>query len=201
MKKIILILIYSLTIIYAIEPTPKYISTKSWGVELNPLSILSLLVQDEEDSSKFFSGTLSYFDNENGVEIAIPIFYIQEEYWGNYRDHNTYNTNIGIDYRKFLHNKTKGLYYGGFAMYSYLDGKLKNDSRYARVDKLGIGAEVGFRLMNSDSEWSIYWGPSIRLGAYLTPHNNIFQEDTFGMEFYDKRFFVDIDFMKIGLRF
>jgi len=187
-------------------------SEKSWGIEVNPLSLLSLLLYDdsedeygdpENDEIRGFSGTISYFDNENGVEIAIPMLYIEEKYWGwdEDQDHHTYNANISLNYRKFISNKTKGFHYGGFAIYSHLNGKVKNDTRYAQVDKFGMGAEIGFRLMKPDGDWSIYWGPSFRLGAYLGSDNDLFIEDTIGMKLYDKQFFWDIDFMKIGLRF
>lgn len=187
--------------LYAQTATAESLDKKSWGIEVNPFGLVSLLAYKDEDVELGFSGAISYFDNENGVEIVMPILYLQEQYWGWYNEHNTYTTNISLNYRKFLSNKTKGFHYGGFGVYTHLNGKVKNDTRFAKVDKFGMGAEIGFRTMRTDGDWSIYWGASLRMGAYFGSDNDLFVEDTLGMTLYDKQFFWDIDFAKIGFRF
>ncbi|NEW60891.1 hypothetical protein GSY74_06305 [Sulfurovum sp. bin170] len=211
MKKIVTALLLFSLILSAKTPMIEKSDSKSWGIEVNPFGLLSLLAYDDdedeygdaEDEGRGFSATISYFDNENGVEIAIPIFYMEENYWGwhDAHPHQTYHTNISLNYRKFLGNRTKGFYYGGFGVYSHLNGKVKNDTRYAKVDKFGMGAEIGFRIMNPDGDWSVYWGPAFRMGGYFGSDNDLFVEDTLGMTLYDKQFFWDIDFLKIGVRF
>ncbi|MCK4441108.1 MAG: hypothetical protein KAU90_03820 [Sulfurovaceae bacterium] len=67
MKKVLfLCLLLSTTWGFSQTVTPE---KSSWGVEVNPLHFL---ISDSEWQS--FSGTISHFDNENGIEIAIPIF-------------------------------------------------------------------------------------------------------------------------------
>ncbi|MCK5854130.1 MAG: hypothetical protein KAG56_02835 [Sulfurovaceae bacterium] len=176
-------------------------SKSSWGVEINPLS---LTILGTGSSIKGFSGVVSHFDNEQGEEIALSLVYLKESEAFDYGDNiftPTKTINTALHYRKFLSNKTKGFYYGGFASYTYLDGELKDDIRLATVEKFGLGGEIGLRLMKTDSDWSLYWGPALRIGGYLGSNNDIFEKDTLGMDIYDKKLFFDVDFMRIGLRF
>ena len=110
--------------------------------------------------------------------------------------------NLSLHYRKFVGERTKGFYYGGFGSYTYVDGKLENDNRFATVNKVGLGAEIGVRIMKTDTDWSFYWGPALRMGGYFGSNNNIFVDNNnLGVAIYDKQFFVDADFMRIGFRF
>jgi hypothetical protein len=123
-------------------------------------------------------------------------------YSNSWKDETSTKTiNTALHYRKFLSNRTKGLYYGGFVSYTYLDGALKNDARLATVKKVGFGGEIGLRLMKPSSDWSFYWGPALRMGGYLGSNNDIFDSDSLGMDIYDKKIFFDVDFMRIGFRF
>jgi len=203
MKRFFIILLLFSFLLYAQEPTVENTNKRSWGIEVNPFGLVSLLLYDDDsdDEEVGFSGGISYFDNDNGVEIAMPILYLKESYWGWYDEHYTYTTNISLNYRKFLNNKTKGFHYGGFGVYTRLKGQLKDNDYFTKVDKFGIGAEIGFRTMHTDGDWSIYWGVSMRVGTYLGSDNDLFVEDTFGMIRYDNQLFWDVDFAKIGFRF
>ncbi len=174
----------------------------SWGVELNPLSFTML---GSGNDTKVFSGVVSHFNQEDATEIALSLVYSKDAdvSIGFYADNfSSKATNLALHYRKFVKNRTNGFYYGGFGSYTYLDGKLRNDNRFATVKKVGLGAEIGVRIMKTDTDWSFYWGPALRMGGYFGSNNNIFVDNNnLGVAIYDKQFFVDIDFMRIGFRF
>lgn len=179
----------------------------SWGVELNPVSITMLGTGSD---IKVFSAVVSYFNQEDATEIALSFVYGKNtDIFGdsNYDDSPSYDNfsskaaNLALHYRKFIRNRTQGFYYGGFGSYTYLNGELKNDSRLATVKKVGLGAEIGFRIMDVDTDWSLYFGPALRIGGYFDSNDNIFDDDSLGFELYDKQFFIDVDFMRIGFRF
>ena len=179
----------------------------SWGVEINPTSVLMLGTGSD---IKVFSGVVSHFNQEDATEIALSFVYGKDtDIFGSsdYDDSPSYNNssskvaNLALHYRKFVGRRTKGFYYGGFGSYTYLDGELKNDNRLATVKKIGLGAEIGLRIMKVDTDWSLYWGPALRIGGYFGSNNNIFNDDTLGFDLYDKQLFIDVDFMRIGFRF
>ena len=55
--------------------------------------------------------------------------------------------------------------------------------------------------MKPMSDWSLYWGPALRIGGYFGSNNDVFEKDTVGMEAYDRKLFLDIDFLRLGFRF
>jgi len=173
----------------------------SWGVELNPLSITMLGTGSD---TKVFSGVVSHFNQEDATELALSFVYAKDaDIFGDFYSNNYTSkvSNLSLHYRKFVGNRTKGFYYGGFGSYTYLDGKLKNDNRFATVTKVGLGAEIGLRLMKTDTDWSFYWGPALRMGGYFGSNNDVFYGNNLGFDLYDKQFFIDVDFMRIGFRF
>ena len=174
----------------------------SWGVELNPFSFTMLGTGSD---TKIFSGVVSHFTQEDATEIALSLVYAKDVdvSLGFYSDNSSSKaSNLSLHYRKFVKNRTNGFYYGGFGSYTYLDGKLKNDNRLATLQKVGLGAEIGFRIMKADSDWSFYWGPAFRIGGYFGSNNDIFDNNgNLGFGLYDKQLFLDIDFMRIGFRF
>jgi len=197
--KILLIGTLTSSLLLAQNSLPK--DATSIGIELNPLTILAI-GDDSKDTA--FSGAISLFDNINASEIALSVAYEKE-----YSDLFGINgssivaevMDVSLHYRKFARAKTNGFYYGGFTAYTYLDGQLKNDTRLATVEKFGIGAEIGFRLMKTESDWSVYWGPSFKIGRYFGSDNNVFESNSLGMLLYDKDLFIDIDFFRVGFRF
>lgn len=173
----------------------------SWGVEINPVSVTMLGTGSD---TKVFSGVVSHFNQTDATEIALSLVYAKDvNFFGSsYYNHSSSKAaNLSLHYRKFVGSRTKGFYYGGFGSYTYLDGKLKNDSRFATVRKVGLGTEIGLRLLKTDTDWSFYWGPALRIGGYFGSNNDIFYSDDLGFGVYDKQFFVDVDFMRIGFRF
>ena len=173
----------------------------SWGIELNPLSFTMLGTGSD---TKIFSGVLSHFNQNDATELALSFVYAKDAdiFTGFYSNNYTSKvSNLTLHYRKFVSNRTKGFYYGGFGSYTYLDGKLQNDNRFATVTKVGLGAEIGVRIMKTDTDWSFYWGPALRMGGYFGSNNDIFYGNNLGFELYDRQFFIDVDFMRIGFRF
>jgi len=173
----------------------------SWGVEINPVSLTMLGTGSD---TKIFSGVISHFNQNDATEMALSFIYAKDyEVFGSsyYEETSSKVANLALHYRKFINNRTKGFYYGGFGSYTYLDGELKNDIRLATVNKVGLGAEIGIRVMKTDSTWSLYWGPALRVGGYFGSNNDIFDDNDLAMEIYDRQFFIDVDFMRIGFRF
>jgi hypothetical protein len=181
----------------------------SWGVELNPASVIMLSTGTD---IRVFSGVISHFNQSDATELALSFLYAKEYddiFASSYQDGNILNHddtpskafNLALHYRKFIRNRTNGFYYGGFASYTYLDGALKNSNQLATVKKIGLGAEIGLRIMRTDTDWSFYWGPALRIGGYFGSNNDVFDSNDLAFDLYDKQFFVDVDFMRIGFRF
>jgi hypothetical protein len=181
----------------------------SWGVEINPASVTMLSTGTD---TKVFSGVISHFNQSDATELALSFVYEKgyaDIFGSSYEDDNSFiydessskAVNLTLHYRKFIRNKTNGFYYGGFGSYTYLDGPLKKGNQLATVKKVGLGAEIGLRIMRTDTNWSFYWGPALRIGGYLGSNNDVFHSDDIAFDLYDKQFFVDVDFMRIGFRF
>ena len=202
--KVFFIICLTLSSVFAEDLEEK----SSWGVEINPASITMLSTGSD---IKVFSGVVSYFNQKDATELALSFAYAKDtgtfgsdNYDNSYVYNDTPSTvaNLALHYRKFVGKRTKGFYYGGFGSYTYLDGKLKNDNRLATVTKVGLGAEIGLRIMKTDTDWSLYWGPALRVGGYFGSNNDVFYDDNnLGIETYDRKFFIDVDFMRIGFRF
>jgi len=171
-------------------------SNTSWGVEGNP--IRTFFFQDIDIDS--FSGGVNYFDDTNGVEIAFPINYNKIKNRG-YRYKNYDDTSITADihYRKFLKYEARGLYVGGFGRYTYLEGKLMNSSQIAKLHKFGLGTEIGVRFREKDSP--TYLGISLLGGVYLGGNNNIFRNGDFIFSMDDRKYFWDMELLKVGYEF
>jgi len=195
--KLLLIICLTLSSLFAEELKER----TSWGIELNPLSFTMLGTGSD---TKIFSGVVSRFNQKDATELALSFVYAKDVdiFTSFYSNHYTSKvSNLTLHYRKFVSNRTKGFYYGGFGSYTYLDGKLQNDNRFATVTKVGLGAEIGVRIMKTDTDWSFYWGPALRMGGYFGSNNDIFYGNNLGFELYDRQFFIDVDFMRIGFRF
>ena len=177
-------------------------TVSKWGVEVNPFRLLLL-----ESDWQSFSGTISHFDNENGIEISMPIFYSKEKNYyyssssSNEHEYTETVLNIDIDYRKYFSgNKTEGGYLGLFGRYTYLDGKIWDEAKYATVQKFGLGGEIGVRtkrIFNSP----FYWGASLRIGGYIGGDNDIFNSSGFALGLDDNKLILDIELLKVGYEF
>jgi len=168
------------------------------GLELNPFRFL---ISNEEWQS--LSGTLAYFNNENGTEIAMPFYYSREKdnfYDENYEEVETV-VNIGLHYRKYFSgNQTNGAYLGAFGRYTYLDGKVWDKPLYATVHKFGIGAEVGVRVKRI-FDTPFYWGASLALGGHLSSDNDIFEGSGIALGMDDNKMIIDAELLKVGYEF
>jgi len=209
MKKILITLLpLLLTTSYAQElpVPPKFLpQPNSWGVEVNPIRLL------QTNSDYFgFSGTLSHFDNTNGVEIAVPIYYSREDNrFTNSEDGQHYGEvesrlNLDVHYRRyssFAHGATNSYYVGAFTRYTHLDGEASDREGTVVVNKLGFGGEVGVRVKNIFNT-PFYWGFSLMIGGYVTGNNDKLSRDVmFDAGFDDRQLIVDIELLKIGYEF
>ena len=165
------------------------------GIEINPFRLLI-----SNDRWLSVSGTVAHFNNNNGVEIAIPFYYSNESSYDDYISDET-RFNLDIHYRKYLFDKeTDGLYLGAFGRYTYLDGQAQNSSRYVTINKFGLGIEMGFRLKSESLP--LYWGASLSTGRYLGNSNNKLRRDVlFDAGFDDRAFIFDIELLKVGYEF
>lgn len=174
------------------------IQKTSWGIEVNPLRLLLL-----SGEWKSFSGTISHFDNENNIEIAMPIFYSKEnnEYYYSRREDTETVLNIDLRYRKYFSgNRTEGGFLGLFGRYTYLDGKVWSKSKYATVEKFGLGGEIGYKVKNI-FHTPFYWGTSFSLGSYIGSDNNIFNSSGIELGIDDNKLILDIELLKVGYEF
>jgi hypothetical protein len=165
---------------------------ESFGVEINPFRFLATAEDD-------FSGTMSYFDNDNGVEIAIPIFY--SDYSSGYGGSETV-VDIDLHYRKYFSgNRTEGTYLGAFGRYTHLEGNARHTSQYLTVEKFGLGVEVGYRVKDI-FDTPFYWGVSLSFYGYLGNNNNVFEGLGYSpLAFEDNQYGVDVELLKIGYEF
>ena len=194
-KKLAIFLGLMLSCIQAEEPST---NDTTWGVEINPIRVL-LLGSDY----KTFSGTLSHFDNDHGIEISLPLFYEQytEEYEDKVAYHSNKNTTLNIDlhYRRYFTMKqTEGLYLGTFGRYTYLHGQAYEDTEQITVNKLGFGTEIGFKYKHIFNT-SLYVGASLMIGAYVLGQNDQIASFDFALD--DSPFILDLELLKIGYEF
>ncbi|HHD82470.1 MAG TPA: hypothetical protein ENK82_08080 [Campylobacterales bacterium] len=173
----------------------------TWGVEVNPFRLF-ILTNDWQS----FSGTISHFDNENGVEIAMPIFYSEEKnnyYNGSINAYEDTETvlNIDLDYRKYFSgNQTEGAYLGAFGRYTYLDARVWDRPKYATVQKFGVGGEIGVKMKNIFNS-PFYWGASLKIGGYIGSDNDVFNSSGFALGLDDNKLIVDAELLKVGYEF
>ena len=176
-----------------------YAESNSWGVEFNPFRVL---ISDSNWQS--FSGTISHFDNDNAVEIALPIFYFKAKNSNSMDLYQNKETvlNLDLHYRKYFSgNVSDGAYIGAFGRYSYLD-RMLNVGQYATVKKFGVGGEVGFKIKNIFNT-PFYWGASLMSGGYIGNDNDVFNSSRYILGFGDddKKLILDLELLKVGYEF
>lgn len=167
----------------------------SYGIEVNPFRLFSY-----GSEWQTFAGTFSCFHNDEGVEIAFPVFYSRKQTMNfNHDDTDTLFT-FDIHYRKYFEeHKTQGAYWGVFGRYAYLDGKVDAEPLYASVHKFGVGFEVGVRVKRL-FDYPLYWGVSIAIGKYLFGRNRVFSPNATAAN-EDSEVILDGEILKIGYEF
>lgn len=144
---------------------------KQFGVAINPIWWTSV--------------GFSYFNHDKGYEIAVPVFGMVDE------------VHADVRYRHYVDGKIGGLFVGGFGRYTYMDGKLKDEYANAKISKVGLGAEVGYRVFNIFGNERLFWGVSAGAGAYLSKNNNRYADAYLG----DAPFIIDLELFKFGVVF
>lgn len=143
---------------------------------------------------------ISYFDKDRNTEI-FGSFLGYDDYaeGSNYNfDDEQSEMHISLHYRKFFKEGVGGFYYGGFARYSYLDGKLKGEHKRAEQNKFGIGGEVGYTSFGLLEYPTLYWGLGFGLGAYFNKESEIYESDEILGDF---PLIIHLDLIRIGLVF
>ena len=166
---------------------------KKLGVEFNFPRILTY-----SDSWKSASGSFSYFNQQDNVEIALPwhmAFYTDKFDETGEEHYDVYN--VDIHYRKFLGPKMDGFYLSGFVRYSYLNGLLEHEDSYKKTSKLGLGVGIGYRIFPKTQPF--YWGVGLIVGRYMTGENELYRE--VGLSIEDAPYIVDIELLKFGYAF
>lgn len=190
MNKKILSLVFLTIFLQADSPRLK---GKQYGVEFNIPRLLTY-----SDSWKSMSGTLSYFNHKDHLEIALPwhlAFYTDSSINSEEEHYDVYN--LDIHYRKFLGEAMNGFYLSGFTRLSYLNGILEDEDRYKKTTKLGLGVGLGYRIFPKNKRY--YWGVGLIVGRYISGENEIYREVGFAIE--DAPFILDIEFLKFGYAF
>lgn len=191
------ILFSSLLLSSHIKANSSKVKTDYFGIELSP----------------FGSFGFNYFDTQNGKEISTLFFIISDESVRETQKYDNKLFDMRLHYRLYKsENETKGIYGGIFGVYTELDGKLHNDTRFAKVKKFGMGLEVGFRNFVVDKfrglrrifSKNVYFGASIQVGHYFSDTEHSFEttyEDMGYMNRYGKQNFIDVEILKVGYRF
>ena len=122
---------------------------------------------------------VSYFDKSQKSEIsAFVMSYSDDIYEESYEKNKEQSElHLSLHYRKFFKDRVGGYYYGGFARYSKLEGKLKNEHNRATQSKFGIGGEIGYTSFNLLDYPGLYWGSGLGLGMYVSGEHEIFEKD------------------------
>ena len=178
------------------------------GLALNPVRLFAL------GSNQLLSiaGTLSYFDNENSVEFAIPYFYQQDFSNENgsfdegnipYKSIDEKIFTLDLQYRKYIRkSQTQGLYYGALLRYAYLVGEAKYQiDTVAKQHKYGVGLLTGFQFKSKIEELDFYWGANISFGGYLNKEVDVMGSDFSVIFGEDGRLFIDVELLKFGMEF
>jgi hypothetical protein len=170
------------------------LTNKQFGIEFN---IVRLLLIEKAVS---LSGGFSLFGVNRHAEIAFPLYYSNPE---NPKDLKEWT--IDCHYRYFLGNTQNGFYLSGFVRYAHLDGYLGDNSIFGdgpsdvkgSENKVGIGVGLGYRKF---SYKGLYWGASLSFGRYLTGENDRFYGSFLSYDD-DKKFIIDVEFLKFGWAF
>ncbi len=192
-KKLLVIFIATIHISFFAYADSLPLEGKRFGVEFNIPRVLTY-----SDDWKSVSGTFSWFDHENKVEIAVPwlISADKETDYHNVEIHMDV-VDVDIHYRKFLGEELGGFYMSSFGRVSYLNGLLDREEQYKKTTKFGLGVGLGYRFFPKTQRY--YWGVGLIVGRYIIGDNDIYREVGFGIE--DSPYIVDIELLKFGYAF
>jgi len=178
---------------------------KTQGIEINMFRFLTMGLDGESS----FSGSYSWFDTTNNVEIALPVLYSSSDYDIDGSNKSIDSFNLDLHYRKYMGHRLDGFYLAGFARYTYLSGIKGNEyddffsesseSSISSENKFGIGVGIGYRIM---SRSGFYWGSSISVGRYVIGDAEQFDTtDSISAAMDDRDVIFDVEFFKFGFAF
>ena len=185
---IILLLLISITMIYAQEEIPvdtllinqekmlenqeklleeiiylDPLEGKKFGIEFNPMGFVMSTTRSDGFSIR---GGVSLFPSSMKAEIAFPIYYNS--------DIHIFNINTGVrvfqidgQYRGFIGKYRKGFYFSSGLRYISMEGDFSGDDK-----EFGLTFGIGYRIYGQTG-W--YWGTSIYGGRYLTEDQAILE--------------------------
>ena len=189
MKKLLIVCMFTFTLYGDSLP----LQGKKFGVEFNIPRLLTY-----SDSWKSLSGTFSYFQPQERVEIAFP--WIVSLYTDriNEMDEAHFDVHsLDVHYRQFLGEEMDGFYLSGFVRAAYLNGLLDDEDHYKKTMKFGLGVGLGYRFFSRSQPY--YWGIGLIVGRYITGENDIYREVGLGIE--DTPLIIDVEFLKFGYAF
>ncbi len=121
----------------------------------------------------------SYFNKNQNSEVMVSAMkFSDDEYEDNYdpnKDEEEFH--LSFHYRKFFKPQIGGWYYGGFARYSKLEGKLKGEHSRATQSKVGVGAEIGYTSFSLFGYNELYWNVGFGIGPYFSGDSELFERD------------------------
>jgi hypothetical protein len=189
MLKIFTLLVLSVFVMAETLP----LEGKRFGVAFNIPRFLTY-----SDGWKSLSGGFSYFQQDRHIEIAFPwILSLYKEDIDKGSEAHLDVGSIDMHYRKFLGEEMDGFYLSGFVRATHLNGLLREEDRYKKMMKFGLGVGLGYRIFPKSQRY--YWGAGLIVGRYLIGENYIYRGVGLGIE--DSPYIIDVEFLKFGYAF
>jgi hypothetical protein len=175
---------------------------KKYGIEFNPAYLLASISQ----SYLVLSGGFSFFNIDRGAEIALPLFIQSGKMGDESNNSKLLQLNQDVIYRKFLGLHQDGFYIEGGVRYTHVSQENSYYNYYASgpywrtwndtrtSDRIGAMFGIGYRYFSYSG---IYWGASIKYGAYFSSDKQSYD----GLLFDDGRTIFDVELLKFGIAF
>ena len=200
--------------------------SKRFGIEVNIPRLFTLGGSHQWQSA---SGTFSYFNHNNNIEIAIPWLAETLETGAKEYDRTLSDQTLAVHYRKFLGDSLNGVYWSGFIKLAHVKGR-KRDYGYPRPkhtltnypcrsdgcehdapddtpkysnpqnSSYKFGLGIGTGYRFFPKNKPYYWGASLSIGQYLTGKHNLYDGGT-GVLTADSKYIVDVELLKFGYSF
>lgn len=170
----------------------------NFGADFNFIGALV----NADSGQPHIAGTLTFAKKKSKVELAFPFFYTQFTY-----DPaiccEVHIKRIDAQLRMYSRDNQTGLYFGVLARYTDLIGRdWDNNNEQLSFSRRGLGIVVGFKTLVYKN---IYWGSNIHYGEFFDEGHLLADGTTdygiFGPLDYEGDLFMNIELLKIGVRF